>query len=115
MANWRDALQDAMYVDRKIKSPFARRARVPQRLPPGATARRMQWGKIERGALGRKCTRSEVYNHLHGAYVASEALRYSVGLVERIALLTGTGRRDGGWVCRKFQVVKDLADDLTLC
>src|SRR5262249_35691037 len=28
--------------------------------------------------------------------------------------LAGTGRCDGGWVCRKFQMAEDLADDLAL-
>ena len=88
--------------------------RVPQCFLPAATTRWRHWGKTARGALGRECTRLEVCNPLHSAYVASEALRYSVGLVECIALLTGMGRRDGGWVCRKFQVAQDLADDLTL-
>src|SRR5262249_55244687 len=40
--------------------------------------------------------------------------RHSVGLVERIDLLASTGRRDGGWIYRAFQMAKDLVDHLTL-
>jgi hypothetical protein len=98
-------------MDRKSKSHLRWPVRVPQCLLPAATARRRHWGKTARGALGRECTRSEVCNPLHGAYVASEALRYSVGFVECVALLAGTGRRDGGWVCRKFQ---SLSEKVTL-
>src|SRR5215831_1002776 len=101
-------------VDRKSKSPFALAGAGTLGLPAGRHGALEALGKTARGALGRECTRLEVCNSLHSAYVTSEALRYSVGLVECVALLAGTGWRDGGWVGRKFQVVKDLADDLTL-
>src|SRR6516162_2039148 len=51
--------QPLKVVDRKIKSPFARRMRVLRRLPPATTVRWRQWGKTERGALGRDGTRAE--------------------------------------------------------
>jgi hypothetical protein len=38
-----------------------------------------------------------------------------VGLGYPVArCLTSTGLRDGGWICRKFQMAKDLVDHLTL-
>jgi len=47
--------------------------------------------------------------------VADEATGVVVALGDPVTwCLAGTGRRDGGWVYRKFQVVQDLADDLTL-
>ncbi len=90
-------------MDRKSKSHLRWPVRVPQCLLPAATARWRHWGKTARGALGRECTRLEVCNPLHGAYVASEALCYSVGLVACVALLAGTGRRDGGGSAESFR------------
>ena len=51
----------------------------------------------------------------HPVTARTAPTRTGVGLghpVERC--LASTGRRDGGWVCRKFQMAEDLADDLTL-
>ena len=52
--------------------------------------------------------------HLRGTHVASETPPYSVGLVERVDLLAGTGRRDGRGVCSTFQMTEELADHFTL-
>src|SRR5881409_3981468 len=41
--------------------------------------------------------------------------KFSRGLGHPVkGFLAGTGRRDGGWICRKFQMAEDLADDLAL-
>jgi hypothetical protein len=53
---------------RKIKSPFAPWAWMPQRLLPAATARWRQWEKTERGALGRDRPHAEVCTRRHGAH-----------------------------------------------
>ena len=91
-------------MDRKIKSPFARRTRVSQRLPQAATARWMQGGKTDRGALGRDSTHAEVCNSRHGAHVADEPTPVVVGLSDPVTeCLAGTGRRTGGWVCSEFR------------
>src|SRR5262249_36640390 len=50
----------------------------------------------------------------HGAHMAYEPTRV-VGLGNPVIwCLTSTGRCDGGWVGREFQMAKDLADHLTL-
>ena len=69
---------------------------------------------------GDDCTR-EVKAHRgasprRSAHVADETTCDAVGLghpVERC--LATTGRRDGWWVCRKFQMAEDLAEHLALC
>ena len=102
-------------MNRKIKSPFAPWAWVPQRLPPAAPAHWRQSGKMERGALGQICTHAEGGTRLRSAHVAYETTRVVVGLGDPVTWsLAGTGRRDGGRVCRKFQMAEDLADDLAL-
>jgi hypothetical protein len=61
--------------------------------------------KVHRGAIPRR-----------GAHGADEPTCDAVGLghpVERC--LVTTGRRDGRWVCSKFQMSEDLADHLALC
>jgi hypothetical protein len=51
----------------------------------------------------------------HGAHVADEPTRVVGALGDPVTGgLAGTDRRDGGWVCRKFQMAEDLADDLAL-
>src|SRR5262249_43627761 len=98
-----------------LQSPFARRMWVFRRLPPATTVRWRQWGKTERGALGRDGTRAEGCNHRHGAHWASEPTPVVAGLGDPVTwCLAGTGRRNGGWVCREFQMAEDLANDLTL-
>src|SRR6266700_647828 len=61
--------------------------------------------KVHRGAIPRR-----------GAHGADEPTCDAVGLghpVERC--LVTTVRRDGRWVCSKFQMSEDLADHLALC
>jgi hypothetical protein len=88
---------------------------MPQRLPPAATARWRQSEKTERGALGRIYTRAEVCPHLHGAHIAYEPTHIVAGLGDPVTrCLAGTGRRDGGWVCREFQRAQELVDHRAL-
>src|SRR5215471_3745708 len=102
-------------MDRKIKSPFAPWAWMPQRLLRAATARWRQWGKTEKGALGQDRTHAEVCTHRHGAHVAYETTRVVVGLGDPVTWgLASTGRRDGRWVGRAFQMAQDHTHHLTL-
>src|SRR5262249_43405290 len=49
------------------------------------------------------------------AHVADEPTRVVVALGDPVIWgLAGTGRRDGGGVCREFQMAEDLANDLPL-
>ena len=102
-------------MDRKIKSPFAPWAWMPQRLLRAATARWRQWGKTEKGALGQDRTHAEVCTHRHGAHVAYETTRVVVGLGDPVTWgLASTSRRNGGRVCSEFQMAADLADHFAL-
>jgi hypothetical protein len=103
-------------VDRKIKSPFASWVWMPQRLLPAALVRWRQWEKTDRDALGQEYTQSEVCHPCPGAHGADELTRVVVALGDPVEwCLARTGRRDGGWVYREFQMAKDLADHLALC
>src|SRR5262245_62644688 len=86
---------------------------MPQRRRPAATARWRQWEKPERMAwAGMAHTRSlhQPPRCAHG--LRDHALR---GLGDPVTwYLTSTGRRDGGWVGRAFQMAQYLADHLPL-
>src|SRR5262249_53489030 len=50
-----------------------------------------------------------------GAHMAHETPCAGVGLGNRVTCgLASAGRRNGGWVCREFQMAKDLADHCAL-
>src|SRR5262245_48380388 len=75
-------------------------------------------GGNDRGKDGweSRCTTPQGWEtHRHCAHVASGVTGGGRGLGYAVTgFLVGTGRRDGGWVCRKLQMAKDLADDLAL-
>ena len=77
----------------------------------------MLWGNDlgKGGWEGRGETPERREPPFHCAHIASEITRDAMGLGHPVkGFLAGTGRRDGGWVCRKFQMAEDLADDLAL-
>ena len=110
----------AWSVDKKFKAHLAapRRSRplhgergtARRELVPGAAG--VPWR--DEGGYTRHGNTQRGERHLHGTHIASEAPRHGVGLGERVDLLASTGRRDGGWVCSKFQMPEDLADHLAL-
>jgi len=68
-----------------------------------------------RGPGSTGSTHTEVCHSRHGAHVADEPTRVVVALGDPVTwCLAGTGRRDGRGVCRQFQMVEELANDLTL-
>src|SRR5215510_14279449 len=97
------------------KALLCQRAWVPQRFPPAVMAHWRLGEKTERGALRWDGTRGEGCYHRHGAHGASEPTRVLTGLGDPVTwCLVGTGRRDGGWVCREFQMAEDFANHRAL-
>ncbi len=77
----------------------------------------MLWGNdLGKGGWESRGTTPQGWEtHLPWAHSASAITRDAMGLGHPVnGCLAGTGRRDGGRVCSKFQMAEDLADDLAL-
>src|SRR5262245_33505459 len=100
-------------MDKKFKAPLA--------LSPGAVHGTAERGTARRelvqGAAGVSWGDGRSDGHGSAPRLRGEtrvrharclqAPRHSVSLVERRDLLASTGRRDGGWIYRAFQMAKD--------
>ena len=70
----------------------------------------MLWGNDfgQGGWASRGTTPQGWETHRHWAHSAAAITRVVVGLGDPVARgLASTGRRDGGWVCREFQMAED--------